>query len=271
MDQNKRECTSAAAIVPLDMSSATSGYKWARNLIGESGGFVYRLHGKTDAPDLYLKHGMDTVADDITDEMVRLGWLKSRMLAPHTEGFVRTERQAWLLMTALPGKTAYQVMTESPEACQSVVDILATFMRRLHSIPVDECPFNSKHDYRLALARKRIDSGLVDTDDFDDERETWTAEDVWNAMQSFLPLTPDLVVTHGDFSLDNFLISDRGEVGCIDVGRLGIADRYQDLAILWNCLEEFGKSLQSRFLQQYGCEHIDVEKLQFHLMLDELF
>ncbi|MCY3126397.1 hypothetical protein ECE26_17640, partial [Acinetobacter baumannii] len=41
------------------------------------------------------------------------------------------------------------------------------------------------------------------------------------------------------------LIFDEGKlIGCIDVGRVGIADRYQDLAILWNCLGEFSPSLQ---------------------------
>ena len=60
-------------------------------------------------------------------------------------------------------------------------------------------------------------------------------------------------------------------VGCIDVGRVGIADRYQDLAILWNCLGEFGGDLQGRFLARYGVPSPDQGKLQVHLMLDELF
>jgi aminoglycoside phosphotransferase len=59
--------------------------------------------------------------------------------------------------------------------------------------------------------------------------------------------------------------------GCIDVGRVGIADRYQDLAILWNCLGEFSPSLQKRLFQKYGIDNPDMNKLQFHLMLDEFF
>lgn len=90
-------------------------------------------------------------------------------------------------------------------------------------------------------------------------------------MQRHLPLTPDPVATHGDFSLDNLLIHDGEVVGCIDVGRAGIADRYQDLAILWNCLGEFGASLQERLFLQYGLPAPDQRKLQFHLLLDELF
>ncbi|GKX58080.1 hypothetical protein SOASR031_03950 [Leminorella grimontii] len=54
---------------------------------------------------------------------------------------------------------------------------------------------------------------------------------VWKEMHTLLPFSPDPVVTHGDVSLDN-LIFDKGILmGCIDVGRVGLADRYQDLAI----------------------------------------
>lgn len=55
----------------------------------------------------------------------------------------------------------------------------------------------------------------------------------------------------------------------IDVGRLGVADRYQDLAILWNNLEEYG--LGAELLRAYGEAEPDETRLRFHLMLDELF
>lgn len=112
---------------------------------------------------------------------------------------------------------------------------------------------------------------MVDEEDFDTDREGWTAEQVWQSLQSMLPQTLDPVVTHGDFSLDNLLVFDREVTGCIDAGRVGIADRYQDLAILWNCLGEFGSELQERLLESYGLSDMDQNKLQFHLMLDELF
>jgi aminoglycoside 3'-phosphotransferase-1 len=266
-----REETCAAVPTPAGISAELIGYEWARHTAGESGGAVYRLYGKADAPDLFLKYGKDAIADDISDEMVRLRWLARHVSVPTVAHFSRTPDEAWLLMTALPGNTAYHVMEEDPELRLAVVDALAIFLRRLHAIPVSECPFTSDHAYRLTCARARIDAGLVEEDDFDEEREGWTAGQVWEAMQRLLPLAPDPVVTHGDFSLDNLLIRDGAVVGCIDAGRVGIADRYQDLAIVWNCLGEFGALLQERFLKQYGIPHPDQGKLTFHLMLDELF
>ena len=266
-----REEACRAVTVPGSMSSAVAGYAWARDRVGESGAAVYRLHGKPGAPDLYLKHGRHAVADAIADEMTRLRWLAGRMPLPAVVHFDGTANEAWLLMTAVPGRTAYQLLRADPAQHDIVVDALASFLQRLHAIPASACPFNSDHAHRLGLARSRIEAGLVDEDDFDEERAGWTAQQVWDAMQALLPLAPDPVVTHGDYSLDNLLIVDGEVAGCIDAGRVGIADRYQDLAIAWNCLGEFGGALQERFLRTYGITEPDWRKLQFHLMLDELF
>lgn len=271
MTATVREEVCAAVPVPPCMSDKLAGYEWARDHVGESGGEVYHLYGKPSAPDLFLKTGKDLTADDIAGEMVKLRWLAGYLPVPAVKYFVSTPEEAWLLMTALPGETAYQVLEAKPQFRLAVVDALAKFLRQLHAIPVNECPFNADYTYRLANARARIDAGLVEEDDFDEEREGWTAEQVWEAMNRLLPLSPDPVVTHGDFSLDNLLMLEGQIVGCIDVGRVGVADRYQDLAILWNCLGEFDASLQERLLAQYGIAPADQRKLQFHLLLDELF
>jgi len=270
MDMDREE-NRAAVPLPAGLSAELAGYEWARNLVGESGGAVYRLYGKPGAADLFLKHGQGAVADDLVDEMSRLRWMSKHVPVPTVTHFISVPGEAWLLMTALPGETAYQALEARREDRIAVVDALADFLRRLHSIPTSECPFNSDHAYRLGLARKRIEAGLVEEDDFDEERQGWTAQQVWQAMHQLLPFAPDPVVTHGDFSLDNLLMVDGEVIGCIDAGRVGVADRYQDLAILWNCLGEFEAGLQDRFLTRYGVSRPDQGKLQFHLMLDELF
>jgi len=243
--------------VPTIMSTALEGYHWARDNVGASGSAVYRLHGKPTAPDLFLKQGLDAIADEVTDEMERLRWLADHIPVPAIVHVVRTPSEAWLLMTAMPGKTAYQVLEANADTGVEIVDALARFLRQLHAVPVDACPFNSAHAFRLTRAQARMEVGLIATDDFDEEREGWTAEEVWEAMNALLPLEPDPVVTHGDFSLDNILIHEGKVVGCIDVGRAGIADRYQDLAVLWNCLGEFSPLLQTRLFDRYGLDEPD--------------
>jgi aminoglycoside 3'-phosphotransferase-1 len=186
--------------------------------------------------------------------MTRLRWLSGYLPVPGLVHFFRTPEEAWLLTKALPGMTAYQLLETRPAARLAVVDVLAAFLRRLHAIPAGQCPFNSDYVYRLSRARERIDANLVEVDDFDEERAGWTAEQVWAEMQKLLPKAPDPVVTHGDFSLDNLLLEGGEVTGCIDLGRVGVADRYQDLAILWNCQGEFDSSLKERLWQQYGVD-----------------
>lgn len=142
--------------LPAELYDPLQGYSWSRNLIGESGREVYRLHGKHGAPELYVKHGCGSIADAIVDEMIRLRWLASYFPVPAVMHFTYTPDEVWLVMTSLPGDTAYQALKAMPTDRLALVDALALFLRRLHSIPVSECPFNSDHTYRLGLARKRI-------------------------------------------------------------------------------------------------------------------
>lgn len=269
-DDIPREEPCEAPALPGWLADQLCGYRWRRSNIGCSGGSVFRLTGKSGAPDLFLKHGTGSAAQDITDEMVRLRWLSRRIAVPEVTNFLAAGEEAWLVSSALPGRTAYELLCEDAAPTEVIVDALAAFLRRLHAIPTAECPFASDHLLRMVLAKARVEAGLVEEDDFDDARAGWSAAQVYAALEAHLPLTSDLVVTHGDYSLDNLLIENGLIVGCIDTGRVGVADRWQDLAIMWNCLEEFGKGAQTRFVATYGAA-LDFEKLEFHLLLDELF
>ncbi|KQS03229.1 aminoglycoside phosphotransferase [Sphingomonas sp. Leaf357] len=271
MTRDQREQPVRPVKTPTVLTDLLDGYDWSRDMVGESGDAVYRLRKTGVAPDLFLKRAPAISVRDVAGEMVRLQWLRDHIAVPAVRAFFATPDEAWLLITALPGKTAYQWLESCPDQRPAIVDRLARLLRCLHAIPVASCPFNSDHQLRLGEARWRIDRGLVDVDDFDVERAGWSAEAVWVAMTEVLPMAPDPVVTHGDFSLDNILLADGAEAGCIDVGRAGVADRYQDLAILWHGLAEFGTALQRRLFDSYGIAEPDERKIRFHLMLDELF
>lgn len=267
MTPGGRERACPAIAVPAGMADVVAGYRWRRDTVGESGGAVYRLHGKPGAPDLYLKHG----GDEVGDEAARLRWLAGRVAVPTVVRFASGAGGSWLLTEALVGRTAWQCLADRSSEALAVADALADFLRHLHSLPIEGCPFDSGHRVRLDAARARLVAGLVDIDDFDEERHGMTAEAVWREMTALLPLSVEAVLTHGDFSLDNLVMEGGKVVGCIDVGRAGVADRYQDAAVMWNCLGEFGEALQRRFLERYGIADVDERRLRFHLMLDEFF
>jgi aminoglycoside 3'-phosphotransferase-1 len=256
--------------LPASLAARLAGATWTRNLVGQAGAHVYRVE-RDGAPDLYLKHGTGEAAGAVVDEMVRLRWLAGAGV-PALEHFECTLDDAWLVTRALPGRTAHEWITEQPARTAAIVRVLAHCLARWHALPAAACPFNADHALRLAHARARIDAGLVEADDFDADHAGWTPDDVWRATTSLLPLDADRVVTHGDFTLDNVLLDADGQVtGVLDLGRVGVADRYQDLAILWRDLGEFGAEPQRELFTAYGIAAPDERKLRFHLCLDEFF
>ena len=259
--------------LPDDLRHAADGYAWTPVTDGESGGAVFRLEAPS-RPALYLKSGTGPVAADIAAEYARLEWLAGRASVPAVRRFVRLPDAAYLLTTAVPGRTAYECLVAAPDAPtrRAIVAELARFLGRLHALPLADCPFHAGHELRLADARRNIEAGRVAADDFDARHVGWTPEQVWDKAVALLPLPFARVVTHGDFSVGNVLLDETGRVtGCIDVGRLGAADPYQDLAILWDNLSEFGDDEQRELWSAYGVAAPDDGRLQFHLCLDELF
>jgi len=244
---------------------------WRLSSVGQSGAAVWRVRDPRGGPDHYLKHGVGDVAAAVRAEAARLRWLAGRVAVPELIAFTEEADAVWLLTAALPGRTAWEVLDAGDEDGGAVVDAIAACLHEWHALAPKDCPFDASAPQRLAAARARIDAGLVDVDDFDPDRVGWSAEQVWDALAALpLPSAPP-VVTHGDFSLDNILIVDGLVSGCIDVGRVGLADRYQDIAILWNCLGEFGPHLQARMLAALGEGSGDRARIDFHLLLDELF
>lgn len=90
------------------------------------------------------------------------------------------------------------------------------------------------------------------------------------------PEQEDLVVCHGDLSLPNVLMDPDSfaVTGVIDTGRLGMADRWADLAIATRSLAspnpQFGDWAVQRYLTAYGVSP-DIQKRDFYRLLDEFF
>jgi aminoglycoside 3'-phosphotransferase-1 len=257
--------------LPPALAALTEGAELRRTEAGESGGEVWRL----DWPGgdrAYLKHGAGRVADAIADEAARLRWLAGRVPVPAVGLSVAMPERAWLLTDAVPGLTGDEWLERDPDVLPAIVRGCAALMRRWHGLPIDECPFDAGHMLRLAHARRNLADGLVDTEDFDEDHAGWPAAAMLATTEALSPARPERVVTHGDFSLGNILFDDAGQVtGCIDVGRAGVADPYQDIAILCRNLSEFGPDWPTMLLRELGIAAPDARRLQFHRCLDELF
>ena len=172
-------------------------------------------------------------------------------------------------MSALPGR---DLASSSELAPQQLVELLADALRGLHVLPVAACPFDQRLASRLQAAQARVEAGLVDADDFDDERLGQSAQQVFAELCSTRPDHEDLVVSHGDACLPNLMAVEGRFSGFIDCGRLGVADRYQDLALAARSLvHNFGDTCWvAPLFRRYGVV-ADERRLAFYRLLDEFF
>lgn len=256
------------APVPPSFDALVAGAAWMWVEAGGSGGGVWRLSWPS-GDVAYVKHGEGGVADAIADEAARLRWLAGRVPAPVVRLFACTAGQAWSLTDAVPGFTGDAWLAREPDALPAIVAGSVALMRQLHALPIENCPFEAGHRFRLAAARRNVAAGSIDEDDFDADHAGWTAAAMLAETEALAPERLERVVTHGDFSLGNILFDGAGAVtGCIDVGRLGVADPYQDIAILWQNLTEFGAE---GLLEAELGHAFDEQRLRFHRCLDELF
>ncbi|QCI63587.1 aminoglycoside 3'-phosphotransferase [Phreatobacter stygius] len=132
--------------------------------------------------------------------------------------------------------------------------------------------FDHRLDHRLAAARARMAAGLVDETDFDDERLGRPLPDLYRQLIADRPPSEMLVVTHGDACLPNLIAGETGFAGFIDCGRLGLADRYQDLALAsWSITYNLGAAWVAPFFGHYGLPEPDPARLAYYRLLDEFF
>lgn len=237
---------------------------------GQSGAAVYRATGAHR--DYFLKVGEGAAAELVADEAGRLEWLDRRIDAPRIVARADDGDATWLLMTALPGVSAGDLIKAERHRAAEVARTLAAFLRRLHALPIDDCPFDSSVAGWLPAVRRLVAEGRVDIDDFDDEHAGWPAERVLAKVEALAGHAQGRVIVHGDFSLGNIILDAEGAVvGCIDVGRLGVGDPYRDIFIGRRDLGGFGALAQRAFLDALGIDELEPERSDLHRALDELF
>lgn len=80
-----------------------------------------------------------------------------------------------------------------------------------------------------------------------------------------------MVVCHGDACAPNTLLDEFGNCsGHVDLGRLGVADRWADLAVAtWSLDWNYGPGWQDVLLEAYGVAH-DEERIAYYRLLWDL-
>lgn len=174
---------------------------------------------------------------DLDGEAARMRWLAARHPAPVVRACRAVDDGSVLATEALPGEGAVaERWLAQPEVA---VRAIAAGLRRLHALPTGECPWSWLPADRIASARAQ--GGTVP------------------AALERAPSVDRLVVGHGDACAPNTLLDAAGGfLATVDVGRLGLADRWSDLAVASMSLEwSYGPGLEPLLWEAYGIEPDD--------------
>ena len=75
---------------------------------------------------------------------------------------------------------------------------------------------------------------------------------------------------HGDYCPPNMLLEGGRVTGYVDLGELGAADRWWDIAVgAWSVGWNFGDSLEPLFYESYGITP-DPDRIRFYRLLYDL-
>lgn len=215
--------------------------------------------------------------DETANEVQMMKWLRNIVPVPELIAAETENGTSFILMSKIKGKMLCdEAFTKSPE---KLLSLLTDGFKMLWSADIKNCPCNNTLDLRLSAARYNVENGLVDMDNT--EPETF-CENGFKSPEELLKwleknkLEEDLALTHGDFSLQN-IFAENGKVsGFIDLGKAGIADKWQDVAICYRSLKHILGSNQNckihpdMLFEKLGIEK-DERKLKYYILLDELF
>ncbi|MEO7588908.1 MAG: aminoglycoside 3'-phosphotransferase [Arachnia sp.] len=199
-----------------------------------------------ESGDVVIKWQPDNCEASLAAEAKRLTWLRGRFPVPELVEHRVLDGSALLVTKALPALSAVDPAwrVRAVEATRAIAEGL----RRLHALDAADCPFDCSAETRIRIALGR-------------------GKPVPRQLRTPPPVDR-LVVCHGDACAPNTLVADDGSFAAtVDVGALGVGDRWADLAVAtmslgWN----FPTELESVFWEAYGVDP-DSERIRYYRAL----
>jgi kanamycin kinase len=202
-------------------------------------------------------------------EFERMIWASPYLAVPTVVSLVDIGDSTILVTEALPGRDATQ--PEWRADLPALVRALGRGLRSFHDAVGEEwCPFRFDLARALAHVEERVTRADIDPAGFHPEHAHLTPAAALAELEASAPDDEDLVVCHGDFCPPNVLLDGGTVTGYVDLGELGAADRWWDVATGgWSVGWNFGEDLEPLFYESYGIEP-DPGRIRFFRLLYDL-
>lgn len=221
------------------------------------------------AADKVLK--IERSGEESDHERTMYAFLQDKLPVPRIYESFCEDGVSYLLMERVAGEMAYA--RERLKDPAQTVHLLAEGLKLLWRVDVKDCPVDQRLSAKLPRAAARLDAGLVDPTDTEPETlpRFGSLQALYRHLDENRP-REDLVFSHGDYCLPNVFLKADAVSGFIDLGRSGVADRYQDIALCVRSMEyNFGtERYTDQLFEELGIARDDF-KIDYYILLDELF
>lgn len=182
----------------------------------------------------------------MAEQVQMMQWLEGKIPIPHVLAYEVLNGKSFLLMSRIDGKMSCDIYyLEHPHV---LLKALASGLKMLWEVDVRECPRIRNLDAELKEARMRVENDLVDMDNV--EPTTFGLGGFKNPkhllewLETNQP-TFEPVLSHGDYCLPNIFLENAQIKGFIDLGNVGVGDKWRDIALCY-------RSLKHNFDGTYG-------------------
>ncbi|MCH6162267.1 aminoglycoside 3'-phosphotransferase [Streptomyces marispadix] len=207
---------------------------------------------------------------ELSAEAARLRWAAAYAVVPRVLGEGSNEAGAWIVTAGLPGRMAVDDRWKRDPG--TAVRAIGSGLRALHDeLPLADCPFDWSARERLHSVRARAAAGRIDPANWHEDLAHFRTVERALDVLAEPPRVDRLVVCHGDACAPNTLIGDDGSCsGHVDLGALGVGDRWADLAVAtWSTQWNYGPGWEEPLLTAYGVD-ADPKRIAYYRLLWEL-
>jgi kanamycin kinase len=232
----------------------------------ESGGVTFAVGAGSG--EVFVKWVGVGSRTDLDAEAARLTWAARYHPVPRVLARGSDDSGRWLVTAAMAGESAGSERWLADPA--RAVAAVGSGLRALHdTLPVAGCPFSWSAGRRLNDARRRAATGAVVPATWHDDHRALGLERALEALAD-VPEVDRLVVCHGDACVPNTLVTSDGRCsGHVDLGALGVADRWADLAVAtWSTRWNYGAGWEELLLAAYGVDPDPLRTRYYRLLWD---
>lgn len=234
--------------------------------LNQLGGLTFEIG--TGGERCFVKWAPAGAGLDLLGEAARMDWVRPFSRVPDVLAAGEDRDGSWLVTAPLRGESAVSDRWKGEPAVAAAA--IGAGLRHLHDhAPVRSCPFSWSADDRIASARQRAADGVTHRGDWHHSHQHLTLQDALATIEEPPPVD-ELVVCHGDSCVPNTMIDAGAWSGHVDLGALGVADRWADLAIAtWSTEWNYGPGLEQVVLDAYGID-ADPDRTAYYRLLWDL-